>query len=118
MGPFTLNPALNTTDTSGEVTLINLLKQLQARQAQPVVPDNPMAQLGTMLSGFASGVQGQPNPVLKQFQSLREQEMGGLGQQAQIAGSLATIGSQRASREQQRDAFVASTLAPLRTSGS
>lgn len=101
MDPFTLNPALDPTDTSGEVTLVNLLKQLQARQAQPLIGnDNPLGQLGAALAGFSSGVQGQPNPVLKQFQSMREQEMGGMAQQAQIAGSLATISGQKATREQ------------------
>ena len=101
MDPFTMNPGLDPSDTSGEVTLIGLLKALQARQAQPLIgADNPLGQLGAALSGFASGVQGQPNPVLKQFQSLREQEMGGLAQQAQIAGSLAQMGGQKATREQ------------------
>lgn len=100
MQPITMSPVLDSTDTSGEVTLINLLKALQARQAQPVVPDNPLAQLGTMLSGFAAGTQGKPNPVLGQFQSMREQEMAGLTGQAQIAGSLANISNQKATREQ------------------
>ena len=85
----------------GEETLLNALRQMQALQAQPVLPNDPLTQLGAVLSGFGAGVQGQPNPVLEMYRKQRQDQLTGLGQQATIGGALGTIETQRASRAAQ-----------------
>lgn len=56
---------------------LGLLEALLQLQSQPLVPsDNPALQLGSVLSGFAAGTQGQANPVLTQLASRRQQDLG------------------------------------------
>ena len=86
---------------SGEATLLEALRQMQALQAQPILPDNPLVQLGSILSGFGAGVQGRPNPVVEMYRQRRQDQLAGLQQQATIGGTLGTIETQRASRAAQ-----------------
>src|SRR3990167_5448481 len=98
MDPITQNPA----DLSGEQTLLGILQRLRDLQAQPMVPNNPMAQLGTVLQGFASGTQGRANPALEMYGGMRQQALRGLGEEAQIGGALSTLQTQRERREADR----------------
>jgi hypothetical protein len=83
---------------SGEATLLRALQQMQSLQNQPMLPDNPLVQLGSILAGFGAGVRGQSNPVVEMYRQQRKDQLGGLAQQATIGGALGTIESQRASR--------------------
>ena len=96
MDAITQNPA----DLSGEQTLLGILQRLRDLQTQPMVPNNPMAQLGTVLQGFAAGTQGRANPALEMYGGMRAQALKGLGEDAQIGGALATLTNQRATRKQ------------------
>lgn len=95
---YTLNP-VNTTGPDAETTLLGLLQRIGSLQNEPLVPANPAAQAGTILSGFASGFQGRPNPSLELFQQQRQQQLTGLHHQAGIAGQLATLSQRRQARE-------------------
>ena len=89
MDPITMTPAVNPQDT-----LLGVLQQIQALSAQPLVPDNPLMGAGAALQGFAAGTQGRANPALDMLRQQRQQQLTGLGTQAQIAGSMATISHQ------------------------
>ena len=98
MDAITQNPA----DLSGEQTLLGILQRLRDLQAQPMVPNNPMAQIGTVLQGFAAGTQGKANPALEMYGGMRQQALRGLGEEAQVGGALATLKNQQATREAER----------------
>ena len=102
MPAITQNPM----DLSGEQTLLGILQRLRDLQAQPMVPNNPMAQLGTVLQGFASGTQGRANPALEMYGGMRQQALKGLGEEAQIGGALSTLQNQRAQREADRQRLL------------
>ena len=84
-------------DTQGdpESILQQLIAQIRQQQTRPIVPDNPLAQIGSVLAGFAAGTQGKPNPVLENYRQERKDELSGLHEQAGIAGSLAPIENRR-----------------------
>ena len=92
MPAITQNPM----DLSGEQTLLGILQRLRDLQAQPMVPNNPMAQLGTVLQGFASGTQGRANPALEMYGGMHQQALRGLGEEAQIGGALTTLQTTKA----------------------
>ncbi len=71
--------------------LLQALAQIQQAQQQPLIPNNPIAQMGVALQGYASGYQGRQNPAIEQALAMRQQQMSGFGHQAQIANSLATL---------------------------
>lgn len=95
-----MDPITMQATPGGEETLLGILQRLRDLSQQPVVPQNPLAQLGTVLQGFAAGVQGQPNPALQMFQQQRQQEVQGLAQQAQIGGALGMMGERKEARAQ------------------
>lgn len=90
--------APTTTGDTAEQTLLAVLNKINAMQNQPIVPDNPLAQIGAALAGFGAGVQGKANPVLAQFRADREMQMQGLAQQATIANALSSLENTRATR--------------------
>ncbi len=73
--------------------LINLgiRQQLRDLQSTPVVPQNPMAQLGTVLQGIGSGMQGKPNPALDFWQEQRQQDLRNLQEQARVGETLGRL---------------------------
>lgn len=94
-------PAPTTMNATPEQTLLAVLKQVGDLNGQPLIPqNNPMLSAAAALSGFASGVQGRPNPVLKQLQDERELQAKTLMHKATIASTMATIESQRVTRDQ------------------
>ena len=85
--------------STGEQTLLDALQGIQGLRGQPVVPDNPLAQLGSILAGFGAGVQGKPNPVVEMYRQQRQDQLAGFQQQASIGGALGTMENQRAQRQ-------------------
>ena len=81
---------------SGEQTLLAALQQMQQLQQQPVIPDDPLVQLGNMLSGFAAGTQGKPNPVYGMYADRRKTAVQGLQAQASIGSALGSLEQSRA----------------------
>jgi hypothetical protein len=114
------HPSMTPLDTQQdpESLLRQLMLQIQQRQAQPLVPDDPLAQLGSVLSGFAAGTQGKPNPALEQYRQQRKDELSGLHEQAGLASSLATIADRRQSRQAARQQAIDTTLTGLLKSDS
>ena len=98
-----MDPITMQATPGGEETLLGILQRLRDLSQQPVVPQNPMAQLGTVLQGFSAGAQGQPNPALQMFQQQRQQEVQGLAQQAHIGGTLTTLQHQKMQMDQERE---------------
>ena len=85
-----MDPITMQATPGGEETLLGILQRLRDLSQQPVVPQNPMAQLGTVLQGFAAGTQGQPNPALQMFQRQHEEARRGLTEQAAVGGMLSS----------------------------
>ena len=109
MDPLT---PLNTQQDPNSI-LQQLMLQIQARQNQPIIPDNPFAQAGTILSGFGAGVQGRPNPVMAQFAQQRKDDLAGMQAQAGIAGTMATLQDRQQTRAEARQDKIDSTLLGL-----
>lgn len=84
-------------DPTQEQGLVGILQQIQQQNAQPLVPNNPLAQLGSILSAGASGILGRPDPVMANFAADRQYRMQNMVQQA---GILHQIQQQRLQNEQ------------------
>ncbi len=88
-------------DPTQQQGLLQILQQIQAIQNRPLIPDNPLSQLGAALQGASAGYAGQPNPAIAQAMAQRQQQLSGL---SQTAGVLGQIGSM-----QQHQAALAET---------
>ena len=97
--PITTNPG----DPNSDETLLGVLQRLKDLSAQPLVPNNPMAQLGVMLQGFSAGTQGKANPALEMYAGQRAQALKGLGEEGTIGAALATVSNRRAQRGMELD---------------
>ena len=84
---------------TGEQTLLDALQGIQSIRSQPLIPDNPLAQLGSILAGFGAGVQGKPNPVTEMYRQQRQDQLVGFKEQAGIGQALGSIEDRRAQRE-------------------
>ena len=92
--PAAITPP-TTAGAGPEQTLLAILRQIGDLQNQPLVPDNPLAQIGTALSGFAAGTKGQPNPALEAFKADRAAQMQSLLGTASIAGTIDSMQHRR-----------------------
>jgi len=81
-------------DPTQQQGLLQILQQIQAIQNRPLIPDNPLSQLGAALQGASAGFAGQPNPAIAQAMAQRQQQLSGLSQTAGIMGSIAGMGMQ------------------------
>ena len=109
MDPITMAPGNPNTDE----TLLGILQRLRDLSQQPLVPQNPMAQLGTVMQGFAAGTQGQQNPALQMYAQQRQQQLTGLGTEATIGSALSTLQhqqTQRATESKKLQATIAGDL--------
>lgn len=79
-------------------SLTGVLQRLQDLYNQPLIAPNPMAQAGSIMSGFAAGVKGQPNPLVEQALERRKTAFSQMLGQANLALSM----RREASLEQQR----------------
>lgn len=75
-------------DPTQQTGLLRILQQIQALQTRPLIPDNPLSQLGAALQGASAGFAGQPNPAIAQAMTQRQQALSGLSQTAGIVGHL------------------------------
>src|SRR3990172_9148023 len=75
-------------DPTQQQGLLQILQQIQAIQNRPLIPDNPLSQLGAALQGASAGFAGQPNPAMAQAMAQRQQQLSGLSQTAGIVGHL------------------------------
>ena len=91
-----VNTSLN--PLQSDDTLTGVLQRLQDLYNQPLIPNNPMAQAGSIMSGFAAGVKGQPNPLVEQALERRKTAFSQMLGQANLALSM----RREASLEQQR----------------
>lgn len=78
-------------DPTQQTGLLRILQQIQALQTRPLIPDNPLSQLGAALQGASAGFAGQPNPAIAQAMAQRQQQMAGLTQTAGVVGHLGDI---------------------------
>src|SRR3990172_1026493 len=78
-------------DPTQQQGLLQILQQIQAIQNRPLIPDNPLSQLGAALQGASAGFAGQPNPAVAQAMAQRQQQLSGLSQTAGIMGQIPTI---------------------------
>ena len=79
-------------------SLTGVLQRLQDLYNQPLIANNPMAQAGSIMSGFAAGVKGQANPLVEQALERRKTAFSQMLGQANLALSM----RREASLEQQR----------------
>ena len=97
------NPYTQTAnDPTTQAGLMQVLQQIQALQNQPLIPDNPLSQLGAALQGASAGFQGQPNPAIAQAAALRQQQLAGMGQTAGVLGQIGTMKHQEATLAETR----------------
>jgi len=75
-------------DPTQQQGLLQILQQIQAIQNRPLIPDNPLSQLGAALQGASAGFAGQPNPAIAQAMAQRQQQLSGLSQTAGVVGRL------------------------------
>ena len=99
MDPITMAPGNPNTDE----TLLGILQRLRDLSQQPLVPQNPLAQLGAVMQGFSAGTQGQQNPALQVYAQQRQQQLGALGQTATIAGMMNTMRHQAETEKMVRE---------------
>ena len=98
------NLSFDPTVLQSDDTLTGILQRLQDLYNQPVIPNNPMAQAGSIMSGFAAGVKGQPNPAIEQAMEQRKTLFTQALGQANLALSMrreASLESQRKSQVEQ-----------------
>src|SRR3990167_1378666 len=91
-------------DPTQQQGLLQILQQIQAIQNRPLIPDNPLSQLGAALQGASAGFAGQPNPAMAQAMAQRQQQLSGLSQTAGLMGQIATIKQQEATLAETRRA--------------
>lgn len=100
-----VNPYSQTAnDPTTQLGLMQVLQQIQALQNRPLIPDNPLSQLGAALQGASAAYAGKPNPAMQQAMAQRQQQLAGMSQTAGIMGQLNTIQQQRAMMEETRRA--------------
>ena len=95
--------ALQSDDTLND-TLTGVLQRLQDLYTQPLIAPNPMAQAGSIMSGFAAGTQGRANPAIEQAMERRKTLFTQALGQANLAMSMrreASLESQRKSQVEQ-----------------
>ena len=78
-------------DPTQQQGLLQILQQIQAIQNRPLIPDNPLSQLGAALQGASAGFAGQPNPAVAQAMAQRQQQLSSLSQTAGVLGQIATM---------------------------
>ena len=91
-------------DPTQQQGLLQILQQIQAIQNRPLIPENPLSQLGAALQGASAGFAGQPNPAMAQAMAQRQQQLSGLSQTAGLMGQIATIKQQEATLAETRRA--------------
>jgi len=91
-------------DPTQQQGLLQILQQIQAIQNRPLIPDNPLSQLGAALQGASAGFAGQPNPAVAQAMAARQQQLSGLSQTAGVLGQIGTIKQQEATLAETRRA--------------
>lgn len=74
--------------------LMQALAQIRQAQAQPLLSNDPLAQLGVGLQGIAAGYRGQPNPAIEQALQVRQQQLGGAQQNFSNMMGLSHLGMQ------------------------
>lgn len=104
-----MDPITMQATPGGEETLLGILQRLRDLSQQPVVPQNPMAQLGTILQGFSAGTQGQPNPALQMYAQQRQQQLTGLGTEATIGSTLESVRRHAETERRASEKFKADT---------
>ncbi len=68
--------------------LMQALSQIRQTQAQPLMTQDPLGQLGVALQGAYSASRGEQNPAVSQALAVRQQQMRGFGEQANIASQI------------------------------
>lgn len=101
-------------DPTQQQGLLQILQQIQALQNRPLIPENPLSQLGAALQGASAGFAGQPNPAIQQAMAQRQQQLAGLSQTAGIMGSLASMQHQQAVLAETRRARKVQEAAEVR----
>jgi hypothetical protein len=74
--------------------LMEALAQIRQAQAQPLLSQDPISQLGVSLQGIAAGYRGEPNPAVQQALAIRQQQLGSAQQGFQNQLGLANLGLQ------------------------
>lgn len=82
-------------DPTQQQGLLQILQQIQAIQNRPLIPDNPLSQLGAALQGASAGYAGQPNPAIQQAMAQRQQTLSGLTQTAGVLGQIGMLQHQK-----------------------
>lgn len=82
-------------DPTQQQGLLQILQQIQAIQNRPLIPDNPLSQLGAALQGASAGYAGQPNPAIQQAMAQRQQQLSGLTQTAGVLGHIGMLQHQK-----------------------
>jgi len=88
---------------SSDEGLTSILQRLQELSTQPTIPNNPLSQLGTVLSGFAAGTQGRANPVLEQAMEQRKTAFTQALSQANLSLSLRREASLETQRKEEKE---------------
>src|SRR4030067_1312875 len=78
-------------DPTQQQRLFQILQQIRAIQNRPLIPDNPLSQLGAALQGASAGFAGQPNPAIAQAMAQRQQQLSRVRQTGGGVGALSTI---------------------------
>ncbi len=91
-------------DPTQQQGLLQILQQIQGIQNQPLIPDNPLSQLGAALQGFSAGYAGHQNPAVQQVMAQRQQTLSGLSQTAGVLGQINMMQHQQATLEETRRA--------------
>lgn len=79
--------------------LMATLQQMKALQTQPIIPNNQLAQMGSIMTSFNAGLTGKPDPLYESFRRDREGQLKNLHEQAGISGTLASLQNTQATRE-------------------
>ena len=96
---YMLSPEILSSDEG----LTSILQRLQELSTQPTIPNNPLSQLGTVLSGFAAGTQGRANPVLEQAMEQRKTAFTQALSQANLSLSLRREASLEKQRKEEKE---------------
>ena len=76
-------------------SLLEALAQIQQIQQRPLIPQNPIAQLGVALQGYNAGWQGQENPTIRQTLAIKQQELNGVTNAIHTGIQLEHLGLQK-----------------------
>ena len=95
-----------------QATLLQALAQIQHMQNQPLIPTNPISQLGVALQGYNAGYHGQTNPAIQQALAMRQQNLNNA--QNNFGNQLHMATLQESIQKEQRQAQQHKTDASLK----